>query len=226
MHEQGVGDGRYTMSWIWGGSSGGNQRGTDPPDQEEVNETVRHEWMTCRARADRWREELDLLQEEMRRVIAFLEWKSSSWGERVGSRLGSVAADIQHGIDSYAHKQANTYHKLAVSLANQWLPHLLALGLDTAWAGIYPWATEIIHPPSSSNIHRNPSSSDLAAAKMAPPDTRRDGGTKLVDLGDDSGDESDDGGHPGTDDEGDRHDEGENSDGVMMGFEYDDEYMS
>ncbi|KAF9643122.1 hypothetical protein BDM02DRAFT_3104848, partial [Thelephora ganbajun] len=141
LYEQGVGDGRYTMSWIWGGSSGGEvQESTNSP--EEVNETVRHEWMTCRARADRWREESDLLQEEMRRVIAFLEWKSTSWGGKVGSRLGSVTADIQHGIDSYARKQASTYHELAVSLANQWLPRLLTLELDITWVGTYPWACQ------------------------------------------------------------------------------------
>ena len=66
LYERGVGDGHYTMSWIWRGSSGSEvQTGTNP-EGEEVNETVRHEWMTCRARADRWKEESSLLQEEMR----------------------------------------------------------------------------------------------------------------------------------------------------------------
>ena len=145
LHEQGVGDGRYTMSWIWAVSLGEAQDGTGL-SEKEVNETVRHEWMTCRARADRWREESELLQEEMRRVIGFLEWKSRSWNKRVGSRLGSITADVQHGVDCYARKQASTYHELAVSLANQWLPHLLALGLNIAWASVYPWTIKIIPP--------------------------------------------------------------------------------
>ena len=134
------------MSWIWQGSPGGeDQMGTDSPEGE-VNETVRHEWMTCRARANCWKEESSLLQEEMRRVIAFLEWKSSSWDGRVGSHSGTIMADIQHGINSYARKQAHKYHELAVSLVNQWLPHLSALGLDISWAKTYPWAAEIISP--------------------------------------------------------------------------------
>ncbi|KAF9779709.1 hypothetical protein BJ322DRAFT_986259, partial [Thelephora terrestris] len=117
LDEQGVGDGQYTMSWIWSGSLGGVFH---DPSEQEVNETVCHEWMTCRARADRWKEESELLQEEMRRVVAFLEWKSTWWSGKVGSHLGLVTADVQHGIDSYARRQADTYHELAVSLANQW----------------------------------------------------------------------------------------------------------
>ena len=191
LHEQGVGDGHYTMSWIWTGSV---QDETNLSERE-VNETVRHEWMTCKARADRWREESELLQEEMRRVIGFLEWKSRSWGERVGSRLGSIAADIQHGIDCYARKQANTHHELAVSLANQWLPHFPALRLDVR-------------------------ASDWPSARMAPPSDKPAG----FDRGneDESGDES----FSETDGEGSIRDEGESSDGLGIGFEYDDEYMS
>ena len=225
LFEKGVGDGRYMMSWIWGGFSGG----TDPVEGEEVNETVRHEWMTCRARADRWMEESSLLQEEMRRVIAFLEWTSSLWSGRVGSRLGSVAVDVQHGIDSYARKQENTYHALAVSLANQWLPHLVTLGLNITWAKTYPWAAEIVcpsvgDPPDSSNVHENPLPGNSSTEKVAPPSEKRDGVIEPVTLNDSSGDESDD----GDPEVGEGHicDEGEDSDGLTMGFEYDDEYMS
>jgi hypothetical protein len=216
LHEQGVGDGRYEGSWIWRGSVG-----SDAPDEAEVHESIRHEWMTCRARADRWREESDLLQEEMRRVVVFLEWKSSSWGEKAGSRLGSVTADIQHGIDAYARKQASTYHWLAVSLANQWLPHLLKWGLDIGWARVYPWAAGILDP---SGVHNNPPPGDPAAEQIALPITKQDDGLEPVGPNDDSGD--DDGGiHPGADVCG-IHEEGENSDGLAMGFEYDDEYMA
>ena len=176
--------------------------------------------MTCRARADRWREELDLLQEEMRHVIAFLEWKSSSWRQKVGSRSDSVMADVQHGIDAYAHKQANTYHELTVSLANQWLPRLLELKLDTTWVKNFPWADGITRTQDSSNTHKNPSSSNPTAANTTPSCTRQDGSIELVNRID-SGDESDNG-----DDLGGTYDEGEHSDGLVMGFECDDKYMS
>ena len=229
--EQGVGDGHYESSWIWSGSSaGGLQEGTDPPE-EEVNETVRHEWMTCSARADRWKEESDLLQEEMRRIIAFLEWKSTWWGEKVGSRSGTVAPDVQHGIDSYARKQANTYHSLAISLANQWIPHLLALKLDASWAQTYPWAAEIAfpvvkRPQESLNPRENPLSVGPPPPKVAPPSGQQDGIAELVGV-DNSGDDDDDGDFPEAfgNGEHDDHDLGDSSDGLGVGFEYDDEYV-
>ena len=211
--EQGVGDGYYTMSWIWGGSFGSEA------DGEDVSETVRHEWMTCRARADRWREELDLLQEEMRRVIAFLEWKSSSWAGRVGSRSGSVTVDIQHGIDSYARKQASIYRGLAVSLARQWIPHLITLELDISWTKSYSWAAEIVSlaagKPSASTCM--PSGSTL----LAKSGEKRSSTTEPANFDHGSGDEKIDGSEGG-----DVSDEGEDSDGLEMGFEYDDHYMS
>lgn len=220
LDEQGVGDGRYAMSWIW--ISTGAHDAADSPDQD-VNETVRHEWMTCRARADRWEEESELLQEEMRRVVAFLEWKSSWWTGKVGSRLGSAAADIQHGVDAYALKQANTYHSLAVSMANQWLPRLLEWKLNVTWAKDYPWAAGIIHTQGSSSVRENPSSSNPATVETGYPITEG-GGIKLANADCDSGDDSDDEDRPGAD--GEIHDEGEDSDALVMGFEYDDTYMS
>ena len=230
LYEQGVGDGRYTMSWIWRGSLGSEVQDGTGPSEQEVNETIRHEWMMCRARADRWREESELLQEEMRRVVAFLEWKSSSWGERVRSRSGSIAVDIQHGVDSYACKQASVYHDLAVSLANQWLPHLLAMGLDITWAKAHPWAAEITSPVTEDpmgcpSIDKNPLTNGPSPAEVAP-SKKRGGHIKPVDPDKGGGDESDDENYLETDGEGNIRGDGEDSDGLATGFEYDDGYMS
>ena len=218
LYEQGVGDGHYTMSWIWGGSFGSTEG-------EEVNEIVRYEWMTSRARADRWREESDLLQEEMRRVIAFLEWKSQSWDRNVGSRFGSVTADIQNGIDAYARKQAATHHELAISLVDQWIPYLLTSGLDTSWAKAYPWAAKTASPAverslGSSDPRDSSSLGDPSAAKTTPPSQKPD---FIEPAFDGSEDDSDGGNHPQLDGQ---DDEGESSDGLELGFEYDDDYMS
>ena len=227
LHEQGVGDGHYVMSWIWSSLGSEVQVGAGSAEGEGVNETIRHEWMTCRARADRWTEELDLLQEEMRRTVAFLEWKSSSWGEGVGSRSGSVTADIQCGIDAYALKQASVYHELAVSLASQWLPHLLTLGLDTSWTKAYPWAAGVVHSveysPGSLNPNENPSGDPPSEGTILPGKTQ-DSTAKPVDLDRDGGD-SDNESDPGVGGEGGVYDEGESSDGHGIDFEYDDEYM-
>ena len=144
FEESGVGDGRYALSWIWAVSS------LTPPDegsateQGEVNKTARHEWMTCRARADRWIEEELLLREEMCQVVVYLEWKSHGWFGKVGARRGSCSPDIQHGLDVYARKQANVYLELSTLFAAQWLPYLTTCGLDTQWATKFPWLSPII----------------------------------------------------------------------------------
>ena len=143
--EMGVGDGRYKPSWIWTTPSA-----AVPPDEgstaenQEVNETARHEWMTSRARADRWVEEKELLREEMRRTLFFLEWKSRAWSEKVGMRKGSCALDIQNGIDAYARKQANVYHEVAISFACKWLPHLDSSGFAVNWVTELPWGSRLM----------------------------------------------------------------------------------
>ena len=37
------------------------------------------EWSKSKARAERWREEVILLSEEMRRVLVYFEWKARWW---------------------------------------------------------------------------------------------------------------------------------------------------
>ncbi|KAF9231029.1 hypothetical protein BU15DRAFT_90993 [Melanogaster broomeanus] len=43
----------------------------------ELQEVMRIEWCKARARANRWAEEVELLSEEMRRVLAFLKWQAA-----------------------------------------------------------------------------------------------------------------------------------------------------
>ena len=216
VEERGVGDGRYALSWIWKGSAG-VQEATDPPE-EEVNETIRHEWMTCRARADRWKEESDLLQEEMRRIIAFLEWKSAWWAGKAGSRSGSITSDIQHGVDSYARRQSSVYHQLAVTLSKQWIPSLVALEFDVSWTKSHPWASEITKlPPDPSNSREN--TLGLPSSKPTNLSGQQVGAVQSVGFDDGSEYESDGMGrlnhHVGDSD----HD-GEGSDGLGVGLRY------
>lgn len=162
--------------------------------------------------------------------------------------MGSITADIQHGVDCYACKQASTYHELVVSLANQWLPHLLALGLNIAWARTYPWTVEIIHPvkivppgevapiaeiippavghPTGySSVNKNPPTSNPSTAGMAPPIEKR---IEPVDPDYSDRDESDDEDLLGANSKGgiQCEDGEEGSDGVGIGFEYNNDYMS
>lgn len=129
--EAGTGDGSYFCSWIW-------MQNPRVPDadvreegasEEDVNEVLRVEWTTSFARLERWKEEVDLLQEEMRRVVVFLEWRSQDWLAKVDIPQGTSAPDVQSGLDAYTKKQAAVYRNLAVSFAKLWRPTLASYGL-------------------------------------------------------------------------------------------------
>jgi hypothetical protein len=80
---------------------------------------VRIEWAKTRARANRWTEEVDLLEEEMRRVDAFLQWRSGWWKERVGLR-GLPEGPQREGETAYAMRQSTVQATLAAEFATEW----------------------------------------------------------------------------------------------------------
>ncbi|KAL0952230.1 hypothetical protein HGRIS_006520 [Hohenbuehelia grisea] len=55
------------------------------------DDTSRVQWCQSRARAMRWSEEAELLQEEMCRVSRFFDWHAGWWLEQQGSVLGDAA---------------------------------------------------------------------------------------------------------------------------------------
>jgi len=62
----GTGETQCALSWIW-------TSGTRSPDSEDEDDDILQvEWSKSQARAGRCREEVLLLKEEMRRVVAFL----------------------------------------------------------------------------------------------------------------------------------------------------------
>jgi len=120
-------DGEYFPSWIWRST-------TAAVSQDEVNEDMRVEWAQCMARADRWEEEATLLQEEMRRIVHFLEWRSRNWSSKVDARAGDTTPTVRSGISAYARKQASVYLNLAVRFCQRWRSALLSLSLPHSWA--------------------------------------------------------------------------------------------
>ena len=115
----------------------GGEVGEECASDEDVNEVLRVEWTTSFARLERWAEEVELLQEEMRRVVMFLEWKSADWLGKVDVRGGDLAPDIQSGLGVYARKQAAVYRNLATSFAKLWRPTLVSYGLQHSWVTEY-----------------------------------------------------------------------------------------
>lgn len=143
-YEWGVGDGSYTISWIWlsnpraqnaGGSDTGHGEGA--ASDEEVNDAMRVQWATSHARAEWWAEEVELLQEEMRRVVMFLEWRSENWLAQRDARLATAPSSTQSGLRAYAQKQAAIHHNLALSFSKLWYPTFSSYHLDVSWITKY-----------------------------------------------------------------------------------------
>ncbi|KAG1807133.1 uncharacterized protein BJ212DRAFT_1449387 [Suillus subaureus] len=63
------------VSWIWKQHHGAGE--------EELLEVMHIEWCKARACANRWAEEVVLLQEEMRRVVAYFDWHAMWWDKRL-----------------------------------------------------------------------------------------------------------------------------------------------
>ena len=179
LEEIGASDGQYSQSWIWRSS-------TTVVSQDEVNEDMRLEWAQCMARAARWEEEVILLQEEMRRVVQFLEWKSRDWFSRVDARADTVAPAVRAGISAYAKKQGYIFLNLAIRFSQRWHSTLASLSLPRTWAAEFlnghdarlvnsdfkkrKRHPQISHPSEAPAVpfHANPLSSTFAAAVPLP----------------------------------------------------------
>ncbi|KAG1903738.1 uncharacterized protein F5891DRAFT_947152 [Suillus fuscotomentosus] len=98
-HDDGRTMGQQSISWIWK-TSGSNS------NELGLQDSLRVEWCKARARAHRWEEEVQLLHEEMRRVIAFLDWHAG-WWDTQGSRRTFSSLQAGEGALAYAQRQAN-----------------------------------------------------------------------------------------------------------------------
>ena len=129
------GEGRYQPSWIWLVPRALGETTADN-DPEEFAESMRVEWAQGLARAERWEEEGELLEEEMRRVIEYFEWKSQWWREQASRRSGSDAA-LLRGLRAYAEKQACVSEGLAQRCVELWTPFMQESGKTPPWASRY-----------------------------------------------------------------------------------------
>ncbi|KAF8817302.1 hypothetical protein BYT27DRAFT_7075222, partial [Phlegmacium glaucopus] len=79
-----------------------------------------------------WEEEYQLVQEEMRWVVAYFTWKAEWWWEQAKRRTHADHA-TQQGISAYAQKQAFIMNTLAHECMQQWLPALAEQGIVPSW---------------------------------------------------------------------------------------------
>lgn len=97
---------------------------------------MRVEWAKMRARAERWAEEVLLLTEEMRRVIAWFDAKSLWWLNQRSRRL-DVSPETAAGLTAYALKQSVMYQDLAKSFGTHWAPLLRQNSIPIEWPLCY-----------------------------------------------------------------------------------------
>lgn len=80
---------------------------------------VRREYLKARARKHRWNEEVELLKEEMRRVLRYLQWRADWWRARE-TRWEDLDAEVSDGLRAYAARQAAGCIAIMVHFRMKW----------------------------------------------------------------------------------------------------------
>ena len=109
-------------SWIWDVRVGFQASDSNANDDHLIDRVLRVEWAKSKALMDRWVEEVALVNEEMRRVQVYLQWRSN-WWPTVGSEFDGEKSKKDKGIIAYSKKQAAIMKNLANSFRRMWLPY-------------------------------------------------------------------------------------------------------
>jgi hypothetical protein len=80
---------------------------------------LRVEWAKAKARADRCEEEVILLDEEMRRVLQFCQWKAMWWLEQAPCRE-DLPPQLAEGLRAYAEEQADLERCISSLWTTKW----------------------------------------------------------------------------------------------------------
>lgn len=94
---------------------------------------MRSTYARVRARWLRWKEEVQLLQEEMRRAPVFLLWKANWWKERADSRP-DASSGLRSGLCAYALRQSQLFTDMATRLVRQWAAVAAKNSLTVEWS--------------------------------------------------------------------------------------------
>ena len=136
-----VGEGHRTLSWIWYSTSNDeiisnkttrigsckfffwsiytSARLLGFKLTNLIQSDLRVEWLKCRARANRWKEEIQLVEEEMRRSLEFCRWLGQSWLERATSRTG-MTSHLQEGLLAFAAEMSDMEKHRQISWEGTW----------------------------------------------------------------------------------------------------------
>ncbi|KAK7442944.1 hypothetical protein VKT23_015888 [Stygiomarasmius scandens] len=100
-------------SWIWHSISQGELE-TD----QVLYDGLRIEWCKTYARVKRWREEILIVQEEMRRCLTTLEWQVRWWENR--AQIDTFEGERLEGASAYAYQQAAVCRQIANRFVTIW----------------------------------------------------------------------------------------------------------
>ncbi|KLO12124.1 hypothetical protein SCHPADRAFT_941460 [Schizopora paradoxa] len=113
-----LGEGKFTGSWIWANGPRGVLSDAEDDGWEEEGNKV--EWFRARIDAKQWREEVEILDEELGRTAAYFTKMSELW-----STLAEQSTLC--GSSEYAYQKANMFSRRAKD-AKDW--HTWALSAD------------------------------------------------------------------------------------------------
>ncbi|KAI0684667.1 hypothetical protein C8T65DRAFT_712959 [Cerioporus squamosus] len=113
-------EGTRAISWIWRQTDSSTTDTAGIPNaQESVQESLRVEWCKARARAHRWKEECVLVEEEMRRVVAYHKWAAKNWESRIGLNFQD-RPDYYEGARAYALRQSSIRTRMHQLCSRSW----------------------------------------------------------------------------------------------------------
>ena len=129
------------QSWIWTTAP----HVSASPEDPDLQATLRVEWSKAQERARRFEEEAELIVEEMRRTLGFLEWKVEEWksfATSLPSGASAIDTTTSDGVTAYANKQADIQLRLATTFIDDWYPLLAQLPSNIEWLKQYPRPSE------------------------------------------------------------------------------------
>ncbi|KAK7047944.1 hypothetical protein VNI00_006272 [Paramarasmius palmivorus] len=135
----GTGNTRKSVSWIWW--RGGGLALDDGADEND-NEVLQSEWCRARARAMRAWEEVLLVREEMRRTLAYLNWRAQQWEAHANTKIAASAAH-REGFEAFARKQAGVHWGLKESFQKKWSRLMKLIQKTAEDDGVFPEKAEV-----------------------------------------------------------------------------------
>ncbi|KAK7016228.1 hypothetical protein VNI00_018947 [Paramarasmius palmivorus] len=110
----GAGESSRTISWIW--EAANRNSGFSP--LQALQDGLQVEYCKAYARVRRWREEVLLLQEEMRRCLKTLSWQEEWWRKRAD--IPAFVGAHRDSCSAYAHQQATIKRHIAHRFSTHW----------------------------------------------------------------------------------------------------------